>query len=74
MIGSATRKASHGQSDHMLQDPQVLFQAGEREKEFLRSQMQSEMQSQLVSFRRVPQEREVEQEHISTIWGHSEAR
>ena len=64
MIGFAARKTLHGQRDHMLQKPQVLFQAGEREKEFLRSQMQS----QVVHFRRILQEREVEQEHISKIW------
>ena len=36
VIGFATRKASHGQRDHMLQDPQVLFQAGERGKRVLK--------------------------------------
>ena len=69
MIGSEAREALQenlrGQRNQMLQEHQVLFQAGGREKEFVRSQMHAELQSQVVSFRRVLQNREAQQEHIS---------
>ena len=45
LIGSEARDALRGQRSHMLHEHQVLLQAREREKEFVKSQMQSELQS-----------------------------
>ena len=45
VIGSEARDALRGWRTHMLHEHQVLLQAGEREKEFVKSQMQSELHS-----------------------------
>ena len=50
MIGSEAREAVRGQSNQMSQEYQVLLQAGERDKEFLKSQTHSELHSHVVSY------------------------
>ena len=60
----------------MLPENQLLFHAGGREEEFLRCQIHAEMQSQVVSLRRVLHDREAQQEDISKSFQtmeHSEA-
>ena len=49
----------------MLHEQQVLLQAGEREKEFVESQMHSELRSHVVSNRRSVHDREVQKERIT---------
>ena len=44
VIGSEVRDALRGQRSHMLHEHQVLLPAGGREKEFVNSQMHSELQ------------------------------
>ena len=52
VIVSEARDALRGQRSHVLQEHQVLLQAGERETECVKSQMQSELQSHNASYRR----------------------
>ena len=56
VIGSEARDALRGQRSHMLHEHQVLPQTGEGEKEFVKSQMQLELQSHRASYRRTLQE------------------
>ena len=62
VIGSDAREARRGQRSHILLEHQVLLEAGESEKEFVRSQMHSELQSHLVSCRRSSHDREFQQQ------------
>ena len=74
VIGSEVRDALRGQRSHMLHEHQVLLPAGEREEEFVNSQMQTELQSYIVSYRRSLHEREVQQERITQNWEHQETQ
>ena len=75
-------EALRGQRHHLLHEHQVIIQIGEREKEFMISQLRSEIRSQAEGFRRALQEREVQQKHTSghmsqcfqSTLEHSEAR
>ena len=64
LIGSEAQEALRGQRNHLLQDHEMVLQSAKEKKKFLRSQMRSEMQSQVVSFRRVLHDRIVQPEHI----------
>ena len=70
MIESEPREALRGQINHTLQQHRVIVQVGERDKEFVESQMHSEPQSHIVSYRRILHEREVQQGHISQCFQH----
>ena len=74
MFGSEARGAPRGQRSHMLHEHQVPLQNGEREKEFVKSQMHSELQSHIVSNRRSLHEREIQQERIAQNWECQEAQ
>ena len=67
-IGSETRDALSGQRSHMLHEHQVLLQAGGKEEESVKSQMQSELQSHNVRHRRTLHDRDVQQEHLHNTW------
>ena len=56
-------------SSHMLHEHQVLLQGGERENEFVKGQMQSELQSHNVSYRRTSHDREDQQKQITQALG-----
>ena len=74
VIGSEARTAKCGQSSHKLHEHQVLLQAGEREKEHLKNQVHSELESHSVSYRRSWHEREVQQQRITQNLEYQEAQ
>ena len=74
VIGSEARGAPRGQRSHMLHEHQVPLQNGEREKEFVKSQMHSELQSHIICNRRSLHEREVQQERFAQNWECPEAQ
>ena len=53
LIGSEARQAFRGQRNHMVQEHQVLLQAGERDPLYVKSQMHSELQSHIVGYRKI---------------------
>ena len=61
-IGSKARGALRGQGRHTLREHQVLLQEGEREKQFVQSQIHSEQQSHNICSRRTSHDREVQQD------------
>ena len=65
VVGSEVREALCGQINHVLQEHQVLLQATEGEQEFVTFQMQSELQSHNVRYRRTLHDLEVQHEQIS---------
>ena len=65
VVGSEAREALCGQRNPVLQEHQVLLQATEGEQEFVTCQMQSELQSHNVRYRRTLHDLEVQHEQIS---------
>ena len=64
VIGSDVRGAPRGKRSHMLHEHEVLLPAEQREKEFVTSQMHSELQPPIVGWRRTAHDREVQEVRI----------
>ena len=64
-LGPKHEKLYVGKETICYKSIKCSVELGKKENEFLRSQMCSEIQSQVVGFRRVLHNREAQQEHIS---------